>query len=144
MVLFTSLISCKERGPLLKNEIIVTVVMYSFLDRPIFDILLNGFVLGAANKFGTTSMVTGIVIPIGEQKLSWTLGGPEGMHRNGEIDTIKNRVFVKSDDVPVHTEYMGVFLYPDNTAEFSFSEFMPTESNRGNEILKSHELHGRP
>jgi hypothetical protein len=136
--LLQPLAACGKSGILMKKEITFTVVMYSFLDRPIFEIILNDSDIGAANSYGTTSMVTGIKVPMGEQKLNWTLGGPEGMPRNDEVVKLKNKVVINPSDIPSGSYYMGVYLYPDDTAEFTFTEFMPGQKNtiRGNEIMK--------
>ena len=126
-----------------KSGLTLTVVMYSYLDRPIFEINLNGEPLGAANAYGTTSMVTGVSVVMGEQKLSLTLGGPEGMPRNGETVAVKNRAVIKASDIPSRTHYMGLYLYPDDTAEFTFGEFMPGHSTRGEVLMKSVRANGR-
>jgi hypothetical protein len=123
--LLSSLAACSKSGIFIGKEISITVVMYSFLDRPIFEIHLDGSDIGGANSFGTTSMVTGVAVTMGEQKLSWRLDGPKGKPRNGETVALKNRVIINPHDIPRAAQYMGVYLYPDDTAEFVFTEFMP-------------------
>jgi hypothetical protein len=134
--LLQPLAACGKSGIIMKKEITITVVLYSFLDRPIFDIHLNGSDIGVSGPYGTTSMVTGVEVPMGEQKLTWRLGGPKGRPRNGETVALKNKVVISPSDIPSGAHYMGVCLYPDDTAEFSFSEFMPEYSVRGEAIMK--------
>ena len=138
-----TLAGCEKGGFFVRKEITLTVVMYSFLDRPIFDILLNGRDLGVASAYGTTSMVTGVTVPMGEQNFSWRLDGPKGQPRNGETVTLKNKVIIKPSDIPSNTAYMGLYLYPDDTAEFIFTEFMPGHSIRGEGIMRKVEENGR-
>lgn len=135
--LLQPLAACGKSGKLVKNEITITVVMYSYLDRPIFDIKLNDEPLGAANAFGTTSMVTGVIVPMGKQKLVWTLGGPEGKAGNGEVVANKNNVAVSAGTIPAHSDYMGLYLYPDYTAEITFHQYMPGHTARGEALMKA-------
>ncbi len=126
----------------MKSEIQIDVVLYSFLDRHIFNIYLNGETLGVASKFGSTSVVTGVTVPMGEQKLSWRLDGPKGMARNGETVIMKNKVILKASDIPGNAHYMGVYLYPDETVEFTFTEYMPRNSARGEAIFEALKKNG--
>ena len=135
--LLQALAACGKSGNLLKNEITLTVVMYSYLDRPIFDIKLNEEPLGAANAFGTTSMVTGVTVPMGKQKLVWTLDGPEGKAGNGDVAANKNNLVISANAIPAHSDYMGLYLYPDNTAEITFHQYMPGHSARGEALMKA-------
>ena len=80
---------------------------------------------------------------MGEQKLSWRLDGPKGMARNGETVKMKNKVTLKTSDVPANANYMGVYLYPDDTVEFNFSEYMPRNSERGEAIFEQLKKNGR-
>jgi hypothetical protein len=113
---------------------VLNVVMYSALDRPIHDIIFNGTDLGVANKYGGTGAITGVRIPFGIQTLTWSLGGPEGMARNGELVTVKNKIVISPEQIPAGTRYLGLNLYPDDTAEVTFAEFIPERSARGKEI----------
>ena len=137
------LAACGKSKKPIKSEIEIDVVMYSFLDRHIFNIYLNGETLGVASKYGSTSVVTGVTVPMGEQKLSWRLDGPKGMARNGETVNMKNKVILKASDIPTNAHYMGVYLYPDETVEFTFSEYMPGNSKRGEAIFEELEKNGR-
>lgn len=119
----------------MKNGIALDVVLYSFFNRPIFDIHLNGTNIGVAGAYGGTSIVTEVSIPYGKQYLSWRLDGPEGMAGNGDSVAMKNIILIQPDQIPKNTLYMGVYLYPDNTAEVRFSQHIPGNSKRGEAIF---------
>lgn len=137
------LVACGNSGRAMKNEINIDVVLYSFLDRHIFDIHLNNTDIGIASKYGSTSVVTGVTVPMGEQKLSWRLDGPEGTPRNGDTVVLKNKVILKASDIPSNAAYMGIYIYPDETAEFTFSQYIPRNSVRGAAIFKELKKNGR-
>lgn len=121
----------------MQKETVLAVVMYSHLDRPIHDIIFNGTDLGVANKYGGTGTITGVRIPFGIQTLTWDLGGPEGMARNGEQVKMKNEIVISPEQIPPGTRYIGLHLYPDDTAEITFAEFIPERTARGKKILSA-------
>lgn len=129
--------ACGQGRSKMQNEAILNVVMYSYLDRVITDIIFNGTDLGVANKYGGTGTMTGVRIPFGVQSLKWTLDGPEGMARNGETVKMKNKLVVSAEQIPPGTRYLGLHLYPDDTAEITFAEFIPERTPRGVKILAS-------
>ena len=133
--LMMPLTACGQGNRRVPQEAVLNVVMYSNLDRPIHDIIFNGSDLGVANKFGGTGTITGVRIPFGQQTLTWTLGGPEGMARNGEIAKVKNKLAISPEQIPSGTRYIGLHLYPDDTAEVTFAEFIPERTARGEKIL---------
>ncbi len=67
----------------------LNVVVYSNLDRPIYNIIFNGNDLGVANSYGGTGTITGVRIPFGIQDLRWNLDGPDGTPRNGQLVIVK-------------------------------------------------------
>lgn len=137
------LVACGKSEKLMKSEIGIDVVLYSFLDRPILDIYLNNEDLGVASKYGSTSVVTGVTVPIGEQKLTWRLDGPPGTPRNGDTVKMKNKVILKASEIPGNASYMGVYIYPDDTVEFTFTGNMPRNSVRGEAIFEELRKNGR-
>jgi hypothetical protein len=143
LTLLHPLVACGKGGKPMKSEIGIDVVLYSFLDRHIFDIYLNDETLGGASKYGSTSVVTDVTVPMGEQRLSWRLDGPKGMARNGETVKMKNKVVLKATDIPGNATYMGVYIYPDETVEFTFTEYMPRNSARGESILEELKKNGK-
>ena len=120
-----------------QKETVLNVEMYSYLDRVITDIIFNGTDLGVMNSYGGTGTITGVRIPFGIQTLKWTLGGPKGMSRNGELVKMKNKIVISSEQIPPGTRYIGLHLYPDDTAEVTFAEFIPERTARGEKILSA-------
>lgn len=107
------------------------VVLFSYLDRPIFDVFLNRTDIGVAGPWpysGRGSM-SGVQLPLGLQKLTWRLGGPEGMVRNGETVTATNTPTLK--DVPRDAAFLGVHIYADDAVELIPSRDFPDLSARG-------------
>ncbi|WP_394777240.1 hypothetical protein [Undibacterium sp.] len=130
--LMMPLVGC---GKGMQKETVLNVVMYSYLDRPIHNIIFNGTGLGITNSYGGTGTIAGVRIPFGVQVLKWTLGGPEGMARNGEKMTVKNQLVISPEQIPAGTRYLGLHLYPDDTAEITFNESIPDTTARSNKIL---------
>ena len=132
--LLMPLAACGQGVKKMQNYAILDVEMFSNLDRPISDIMFNGEDLGVTNRYGGTGLITGVRIPFGVQTLSWTLGGPEGTPRNGEHVKIKNKLVITPEQIPLGTKYLGLHIYPDDTAEITFSEAMPERTERGKKI----------
>jgi hypothetical protein len=135
--LLMPLTACGQGEKRMQKETVLNVVMYSNLDRPIYDIIFNGTDLGVANKYGGTGTITGVRIPFGNQSLSWNLDGPEGTPRNGEKVKVKNNLVISADQIPPDTRYIGLHVYPDDTAEVTFAEFIPERTARGKQIRAS-------
>ena len=62
------------------------------------------------------------------------MDGPEGMARNGERVKMKSKIAISPKIVPQGTRYLGLHLYPDDTAEVTFAEFIPDRTARGEKI----------
>ncbi|GGY96321.1 hypothetical protein ACFFTM_13275 [Pseudoduganella plicata] len=110
------------------------VEMFSYIDRVVTDIIFNGTDLGVMNRFGGTGTITGVRVPFGVQSLHWTLDGPEGTPRNGEIVQVRNAVQITREGVPPGTQCLGIHLYPDDTIEITFAESIPERTDRGRQI----------
>jgi hypothetical protein len=119
----------------------LSVIMYSYIDRVITDIIFNGTDLGVANKYGGTGIISGVRIAFGIQTLRWTLGGPDGTPRNGELVTMKNSLVISPEQIPAGTRYLGLHIYPEDTAEVTFAELIPERTARGEKILSSRAHH---
>lgn len=132
LLMLPTLSACGKSG-----GTVLDVVLYSFIPRPIFDIFLSGHPLGVASPYGGTSIVTSVWLPYGAQKLTWRLDGPEGTEGNGDTVSLKNSIVIQPQQIPKDSIYMGIYLYPDNTAEVVFSKHIPGNSKRGESILKS-------
>lgn len=122
-------------GQAVRKEIWLNVEMVSYVDRPIFDIIFNGTDLGVMDEFGSTGTITEVRIPFGIQALKWTLDGPKDSPRNGEVVTIKNQLVISAEQIPLGTRYLGLHLYPDDTAEITFADALPERTARGEKIL---------
>ena len=119
----------------------LNVEMYSYLDRPIHFIVFNGTDLGVMNAYGDTGTIAGVRVPFGVQSLRWTLGGPRGMAGNGEEVFVRNRLVLTPEQIPQGTRYLGLHLYPDNTAEITFSDGIPDRTERGEKIISDSDHH---
>jgi hypothetical protein len=118
-----------------KPMITLDVVLFSYLDRPIFDVLVGNRNIGVAGPFPHSGRGTmsGMQFTLGSQKVTWTLDGPEGMARNGEVVTAKNQPELKN--IPPGARYLAVHIYPDDTVEFLFSEHFPGLSQQGEKSI---------
>ncbi|GAA5014270.1 hypothetical protein GCM10025794_02720 [Massilia kyonggiensis] len=123
----------------MQKGIVLNVEMYSYLNRPVHDIIFNGTDLGVMNSFGGTGTITGVRIPFGTQALRLTLGGPKGMPGNGTRVEIKNKLTILPEQIPNGTRYIGLHLYPDYTAEITFSDTIPDRTARGEKIISESE-----
>jgi hypothetical protein len=115
-----------------KNDVIYfDVSANSYYGRPIFDIMLNGVEIGV----GGGGLMTGVPVPLGPQKLTWRLDGPEGAPGNGETVTAGNQPTLMRPDAKLR--YLGVHIYPDNTVELIPDEFWPERTQRGQALIDS-------
>ncbi|MDZ7814360.1 MAG: hypothetical protein U5L74_15265 [Ideonella sp.] len=112
------------------------VALFSYIDRPIFDVFANGRWVGDAVAYGGgQGLITGVSFPRGRQVVTWLLGGPEGMPRNVETVTAKSQ--------PVLTEqqaqwrYLGIHGYPDETVAFLPIVDWPHRTERGEAISRA-------
>ena len=132
--LFVPLFACgeeKQQGSLFtKKKIVLDVVLYSYLNRPIFDIHLNGIDLGVANSYGGTGIISGVSIPLGAQTLTWRDAG------SGETFAVKNSLNLSPNQISPSVHYLDIHIYPDRTAEFTLSEHMPETTSRGHHIIE--------
>lgn len=125
----------------------LNISLYSYLDRPIFEVYVNGKDFGVAPAqgfYGSNSIMLAQSIALGPQKVTWTLGGPEGMPRNGEVIIAKNTPVLK--DIPDGAKWLALHIYDDDTIEFTFSKGAPDEldSARGLKIIAAWEKkHGK-
>lgn len=59
------------------------------------------------------------------------------MARNGESRKMKNKLMIVPSQIPPGTRYVGVHLYPDDTAEVTFSAHIPERTKRGEKIISA-------
>jgi len=102
----------------------LNVVLFNYLNRPIFDVFVDGKVGDSSDAYPATGggMITGVPFELGPKKVTWRLDGPEGMPRNG--DTITNKNPLRLDTVIQGAKYMGVHIYPDDTVELTTSALL--------------------
>jgi hypothetical protein len=150
--LLSPLVACGEgtrKGSLfMSKQVVVSVVVFNYLNRPIYDVYLNDTMIGGSaslsnSPYGQFSTVPGVAVPLGTQNLTWKLGGPRGMARNGETDKAKNSLVITPEQIPADASSLGVHIYPDNTAELIFSNDILEQSARGLGYAKEFQKHGK-
>ena len=106
------------------------VVLFNYLNRPIFGLLIDRTIDAASDKYpGTGSgIMTGISLSLGPKKVTWRLDGPPGMKNNGDTITSKNSPELVS--IP-GGRYLGIHVYPDYTVELIPTVGLPQVSQRG-------------
>lgn len=127
---FVLLSACQARP----TAVSLDVVLFSYLDRPIFDVHLNRTDIGVAGAwpYSGRGTMTGVRVPLGLQKISWRLDGPKGTPKNGETVVARNLLLLK--EVPRNSVFLGVHIYTDDTVELMPSEHFPEMSARGFEF----------
>jgi hypothetical protein len=129
---FTS--ACKAKS----MKVGLNVVLFSYWDRPIFEVNIDGKVDEASGAFPNTGKgaIGGVQLTLGRKNVTWRLGGPEGLPRNG--DTLVNRNRLELVDILPGAKYLGIHIYPDETVELSTSVGRPQLSARGvSEVAKA-------
>jgi len=115
----------------MKKEVVLDVVLFSYLAIGIFDVHLNGSDIGVAGPYGSGGEVMkGVKIPLGIQSLTWRDAS------SGKTFAVKNTVTLTHNQISSDTEYLGVYIYPDDTAELVTSEYLPKPTPRGEQIYK--------
>lgn len=121
-------------------RVLLNISLFSYLDRPIFDVKMNGtnFMAALENSFyGSNSVMVMQPITLGPQVVTWRLAGPEGAPRNGERVTAKNTpTFTK---VPEGIKWLALHIYDDDTVEIKLSKGTPDElqTDRGRSIIEA-------
>jgi hypothetical protein len=116
----------------------LNVILYSYLNRPIFDVYIDGKVGTSSDAYPSTGggMITGVPFDLGPKTVTWRLDGSEGMPRIGETVTNKNPL--RLDTVVQGAKYLGVHIYPDDTVELTTSIGIPGRSARGVEMAQEY------
>ena len=129
--------ACGKGSKRMEKGIHLSVVLYSYLTRPIFDIFFNREDLGVAAPYGSTGIITGVHMPFGAQTLRWRLDGPKGTPNNGDTVHVKNALTLGQDQILADTRYIGLHIYPDFTAEIIVCDDMPEPTARGKLLVKN-------
>ncbi|MFZ6751397.1 hypothetical protein [Undibacterium sp. Ren11W] len=106
----------------------LTVVVYNYWPRGIMDVSINGQYaggsFGAYGPGGTGgSMVAGVPIHVGEQKIEWALSGGEHSPRLGEKITASAML----KDIPSDSKVLAIHIYPDETIFVETARWLPGE-----------------
>lgn len=131
------LVACGKGNLFMSKEITLDVVLFNYQNIAIFDVLLNGGDIGVANVYGGGGIMTGVAIPFGPQTLTWRDGA------SGKTFSVKNSLSLTKDQISPNAGYLGVHIYPDNTAELTISQYIPETTLRGKKILDEVKKHGR-
>jgi hypothetical protein len=108
----------------------LTVVVYNYWPRAIADVSINGKYaggsFGAYGPGGTGgSMVAGVPIHVGEQKIEWVLDG--NLPRLNE--TLTATAILK--DIPSDSKVLAIHIYPDETVFVETARRLPDERPNG-------------
>ncbi|MFP6562716.1 hypothetical protein WJ542_31105 [Paraburkholderia sp. B3] len=143
LVLLSPIIpACKdgsnEMGFLAKKEIVLNIVLFNYFNRPIFEVLLDGSEIGGAGAYGGGGgVMTGVTIPLGKQTLSWRWAD------TGDTVAVENGLSLTADQISDDDRYLGVHIYPDNTAELTLSQYLPEATPKGEEIYRENHIDAR-
>ena len=124
-------------------KVILNVVLFSYLDRPIFAVKIDGKVGETSDSYPNTGkgVIAGVEFTLGEKIVTWKLDGPKGAPRIGEIVTNKNHL--ELNEIVPGARYLGVHIYPDDTVELTTSVGRPDFTARGlSEVAKTGKHHG--
>lgn len=121
-------------------RVYLNISVFNYIDRPIFDIMMNSTNFMAASSHGASGSIAVMIeqaVTLGPQVVTWKLDGPKGMKRNGETVTAKNRLTF--DTVPRDAKWLGLHIYDDETVEVQFSKGTPGElqTARGRAMIES-------
>jgi hypothetical protein len=136
--IFLLLPACEAKS----MRIHLNISLFNYLNRPIFDVYMNGtdFMGASANGFyGANGLMAMQPIDLGIQMVNWRLDGPKGMARNGETVTARNRPVL--ENVPKGVKWLGLHIYPDDTVELKLSKGSPDElqTERGKSLIDAWE-----
>jgi hypothetical protein len=131
------LAACGKAG--LLASVAVDVVVFSYLDHAIFDVYLDGAMIGGSaslpdSPYGQFGTVAGVAISPESRVLTWRHAG------TGEMSTAKNPVKTNFDTIAFRPQSLGVHIYPDNTAEFIFTADVLEQSPRGKAYAKKFQV----
>lgn len=119
-------------------KVVLDVVLFSYLNRPIFDVFIDGKVGETSDAYPSTGggIFTGVTFALGPKKVTWRLDGPKGTPRNGE--TVANKNPLRLDTVVQGAKFLGVHIYPDDTVELRTSVGVPDRTPRGIAMAQEH------
>ena len=124
-------------------SILLNISLFNYLDRPIFDVRMNGTDFGAAlarSFYGANAVMVEQPIFLGSQLVTWRLDGPEGSAGNGNTVAAKNTPMLEK--IPRDVKWLALHIYKDNTVEIAFSRGGRAElqTDRGRKIVEAWRL----
>jgi len=131
--------SCKAKP----MSIHLNISLFSYLDRPIFDVRMNGIDFGATmahSFYGANAVMVEQPIILGPQLVTWRLDGPEGSVGNGNTIAAANTPILEK--IPRDFKWLALHIYKDNTVEIAFSKGGRAElqTDRGRKIVEAWRL----
>ena len=116
----------------MKKTIGLNLTTRNYTNRTIFYINLNGRTSALAPAYGGGN---GTQIDV-----AFDLGGPQTLKwrdaGTGVTTTAKNPLYIREEDMPKGVRYLCIHIYPDETAELTFTVHLPPPTPRGAAILK--------
>lgn len=124
-------------------QVVLNVVVFNYMERPIFDIQVDGKVNAASGAYPFTgkSNTVGVKFMLGPKIVTWKLDGPQNTPRNGE--TVRSRNKLELNDVVGGAKYLSVHIYQDETVDLMTSVYFPQISPRQLESSKMDKSHAR-
>ena len=120
-------------------KFLLNISLFSYLDRPIFDVMMNGTDFGGALEhsfYGSNAVMVEQPITLGRQIVTWRLDGKEGAPGNG--DTVAAKNIPNLDEIRKDVKWVALHIYPDETVEVSLSKGTRAElqTERGMKIIE--------
>jgi hypothetical protein len=115
----------------MKSEVVMDAVLFSYLNRSIFEVYLNSKDVGEGGS--GHGIITGVTVPLGVQHLKWRDAG------SGESHVTKNIIDLTLEQIPANANYIGIHIYPGDTFELTFSQYLPDPTERGQKIWDAEE-----
>lgn len=119
----------------------LNISIFSYLDKPIFDVYVNKTDFGEAPAqgfYGSNAVMLNQPITLGPQKVTWRFAD------TGKTVTAKNTPELK--EIPSGVKWIALHIYADDTVELAFSKGTPDELStvRGQKIIEAWEKkHGK-
>ena len=127
-------------GAKMKKTITLNLTIRNYIKRSLFDIELNGRSMGGVRAYG----LEGGMAHGGEGGVhldsTFNLGGPQTLKwrdaGTGVTTTAKNPLYIREEDMPKGVRYLCVHIYPDETAELTFTVDDPKRTQRGLDLIE--------
>lgn len=122
-----ALSACKPEPRYIRLDL----VTFSYWNRPIFDVFINGEGGDDAPAYPATndSPMFSLPLVLGPQYVTFRLGGQEGMQRYGATVIAKN--VPRLIDVEPTARFLGLHVYPDATVELIPTLDFPRQTAKG-------------